>query len=237
MLLLLGCASSESSELTVLAASSLTEAFGGLELAFEERHPELEVRLSFAGSQTLAMQVRHGLQADVMASADLAPLQALAQEDLVGPLRPFARNRLVLVVAEELPVQDLEDLRAVGSLVVGGPEVPVGVYTSALLDEAQRLYGDAWRADVEALIVSREPNVRLVAAKVELGEADAAFVYATDVRGLEGMRVIPLPMGPTVLYHHAALRTEHPPLATAWLDFVEDEEGQAILLEQGFTGP
>ena len=46
---------------------------------------------------------------------------------------------------------------------------------------------------MERNIVSREANVRSLLAKVELGEADAAFVYVTDARSSRRIRVIPLP--------------------------------------------
>jgi molybdate transport system substrate-binding protein len=43
--------------LTVLAASSLTDAFGELEKTFEERNPSVEVRQSFESSSTLLTQI------------------------------------------------------------------------------------------------------------------------------------------------------------------------------------
>src|SRR5919202_1690142 len=70
---LVGCGGGQqekSSELTVLAAASLTDAFRELATTFEERNPGTEVQTSFAGSSELLTQIRHGASADVFASAD-----------------------------------------------------------------------------------------------------------------------------------------------------------------------
>ena len=65
-----GSASWESPHaLDVYAASSLTEAFQELEREFEAASPGTDVRLTFAGSQVLRLQIQQGARADVFASA------------------------------------------------------------------------------------------------------------------------------------------------------------------------
>src|SRR5262245_55302408 len=70
---------SESSDLegslTVLAAASLTDAFGDIAEAFEEEHDGVNVELSFDGSANLATAIIEGAPADLFASADEANLQ------------------------------------------------------------------------------------------------------------------------------------------------------------------
>lgn len=235
-LALLGCAPDRDA-LVVLAASSLTEAFGDLELRFEEEHPGVDVVLSFAGSQTLATQVREGLAADVLASADPEHARELADQGLAEAPRPFATNRLVLATARDL---DLARLPEVERLVVGAPEVPVGRYTVALLDAATTRFGEPWRAEVERRIVSREPSVRQALAKVALGEADAAFVYATDAATLDGVRAVSLPADlapPTELVHARLTHAPRPELAAAWMAAVEGAEGRRALEARGFEPP
>lgn len=242
LLALTGCGSSPSPArthtLTVLAAASLTDAFTDLERGFEAAHPDVDVTLSFAGSQALATQIRHGLTADVFASADAHHIDALASEGLALTPRPFAQNTLVLAVTTSTPaVVDLEHLGDVGSLVVGADEAPVGRYTQNLLQTAQIRYGDAWRAEVESRVVSREPNVRLVLTKVAMGEADAAIVYATDVAAMSGVRAVPLPegMSPRSVYLDARLTASpSPELADTWLAYVASADGRAALAARGF---
>lgn len=224
-------------ELVVLAASSLTEAFGDLEERFESEHRGVDVVVAFAGTQTLATQVRQGLVADVIASADEAHAEALADEGLTEAPRVFAANALVLATTGDI---DLERLPEVERLVVGAEEVPVGRYTEALLDAAEQRYGVDWRAAVEGRIVSREASVRHALAKLALGEADAAFVYATDLRSVDGIRGVPLPAElapPTTLVHARLSSAPHPELADAWMAMVEGPEGRALLAARGFAVP
>src|SRR3712207_4607025 len=74
----------ESRTLTVLAASSLTDAFGELESTFEEQHPDADLLTSFGGSSELLAQIEQGAPADVFASADEAKMDEAVNEDLVS---------------------------------------------------------------------------------------------------------------------------------------------------------
>lgn len=231
--------------LTVLAASSLTEAFTELAAVFEAGNAGVDVRVSFAGSQTLATQVRHGLQADVFASADPEHAEDLVTEGLLEAPRPFARNRLVLAVAPGLEVpRSLSELPLTPRLVLGAPEVPAGRYAEALLDAAEEQYGAGWRAGVEARVVSREPSVRQALAKVSRGEATAGLVYATDLAAADaeeaGVRAVSLPSGlaPDAILVQGVLRgSAQPRLAGAWLTLLDSPSGQATLAAHGFLPP
>lgn len=239
-LALLACATGPRPEspptLTVLAASSLTEAFEDIAEDFEAAHPGVRVELSFAGSQALATQVRHGLRADVFASADPDHLASLAAEGLLADAEAFAENALVLAVPRGRALgASLARLPELGALVVGGEQVPVGRYTDALLDAAERRHGEAWRAEVEARVVSREPNARMVLAKLDMGEADAAIVYATDARISDAVEALPLPKAPRAVYAQAPLvEARSTELAQAWMAHVRSPEGQAALSARGF---
>ncbi len=234
----LSCGSPPRSELTVLAASSLTEPFEQLARDFERAHPGVDVTLSFAGSHALATQVRHGIDADVIASADARHLRPLVADGLAGEPRSFARTGLVLVVGAKVPLAELRSLPEVGSLVVGVADVPIGGYTAELFDQAQAVYGDDWRRRVESRVVSREANVRMVASKVSMGEADAAVVYRTDAAALSALRVVELPdgVGPSAIYVHATLAGADD-AAVRWLELVESAHGQEVLAAHGFEAP
>ena len=224
--------------LRVLTASSLQDAFTDIAEGFEQGHPGTEVEIVVAGSHTLAAQVRHGLEADVLASADPELLEALVTDDLAHPSEPLTRNRLMLAVGATAPTGlDLDRLPECRRLVLGDPSVPVGRYADALLDAAARTRGPTWRQQVEERVVSREPDARRVAAKVSLGEADAAVVYATDIRGLEPIQAVELPqaLGPTPTYASSTLiGAPAPDLATAWQRHTRSAQGQAILSSHGF---
>lgn len=59
-----GSGDEETSTLTVLAAASLTDAFGEFERSFEEQNPGTAVRVSFAGTSELLTQIQQGASAD-----------------------------------------------------------------------------------------------------------------------------------------------------------------------------
>ena len=253
LVLAIGLPTAASQPLTVAAASSLTDVFAELAARFEataaggatgaaDGGDAAPVRVAFGASSTLATQILQGAPFDVFASADEAQMRRIVGADLVAGRAPiFAYNRLVLAVREGAALRSLEDLAEPGVvLVLAAPQVPAGAYADAALDRAAAEFGEAWRRAVVANVVSREPNVRQVAAKVALGEADAALVYATDVRGLAGVIAVALPDGvsPVARYPVAVLdgavdaRRAH-----AFVDFLLGPEAEAILVAAGFGTP
>lgn len=228
--------------LVVFAASSLTESFESIAAAFEASHEGVEVDLSFGGSSTLSTQIVQGAPADVFASADELRMAVVVDAGLVeGAPRTFAGNELVVITPQDSAIATLSDLAEDGvRLVLAGPEVPVGNYSRIALDRLDALLGDDYSERVLANLVSEEPNVRQVAAKVELGEADAAIVYATDAAILKAVRVLPIPDAANVraVYPIAVLTdAEDPDLAATFVDFVLAPDGQAILADRGFAAP
>ena len=161
---------------TVLAAASLTEVL-----------PQVDdtARASFGGSNQLAQQARQGFPFDVFLSASPQHTQALFAEGLVRKPVAFATNSLVLIVPRRNParIATVGDLakRSRLRLVVAGPKVPIGLYTREVLKRLGLLR-------VLRKTVSLEPDVKGIVGKVALGEADAGFVYATDVRPVASKR-------------------------------------------------
>jgi molybdate transport system substrate-binding protein len=117
-------------ELLVLAAASLRLAFPEIGAEFEKQRPEVTVLFSFAGSQTLATQVRGGVPADAIATADEETLAPLVRAKLVREPVVFAKNRLVWLRRRDLPVEPAASVlgRPETRLVLAGPDVPVGRY-------------------------------------------------------------------------------------------------------------
>jgi molybdate transport system substrate-binding protein len=224
----------------VFAAASLTDAFKEIEAAFEKAHPDLGVDLNFAGSQVLRTQIEQGAAADVFASADLENARALKAAGALETWTVFARNALVVVVpAREARVHELQDLARPGvRLVVAGPAVPVGRYTRQVIAQlgASGLHGADFRARVEGNVASEETNVRVVLAKVTMGEADAGFVYLTDAQAAGG-KVHTLAIADpynVVAEYPIGVLGQSTPRARAFVDFVVGAEARAILRKHGF---
>lgn len=225
--------------LSVLAAASLTEVLAELEAELEAAEPGLDVVVSTGGSQALRVQIEQGAPADAFASANAEHVDALVAAGLVRESLPFARGELVLVVPPANPagLASLDDLPKASRIVLGAPEVPVGQYARALLDLADARYGDGFRARVEAHVVSLEPNVRQVLAKVELGEADAAIVYRSDVVASRAVEVIEIPAELDVsARYHVGVTTgaAEPELAQRLVERLRSPAGRAVLERHGF---
>ncbi len=232
----------EASTLTVLAASSLADAFGELETIFEEQNPKVDVGASFASSSDLLAQIQQGAPADVFASADEAKMETALEESLVAEPRVFARNRPVVIVPADNPagIQEFRDLGEVDAqLVLAEDKVPIAEYAKDVLENANSEYGSGFKQRVLDKIVSREANVRASANRVALGEADATFVYASDVNEdiRDEIQVVKIPESLNVLATYLIATVEGSPnseLARTWVNFVLGEEGQGVLERYDF---
>jgi molybdate transport system substrate-binding protein len=238
-----GAGEEQGGTLTVFAASSLTDAFGELAGTFEERNPGVEVRQSFESSSTLLTQIQQGAPADVFASAAEEEMDAAVKDGLVaGEPEIFVRNREVIMVPEDNPagIESMRDLARPGiTLVLAEDGVPAADYAMEILGEAEAEYGGGFKRDVLSNVVSREADVRASVNRVALGDADAAFGYASDYTPdiRDRVRVVEVPEGLNIVatYPIAALRdAKNPALAREWVDLVVSEEGQRVLEKWGF---
>ena len=236
-------------EILVFAATSLTDAMDELAAEFQRRHPGLQVNGHYVGSSTLAAQLLQGEWADVFASASEKQMMALVDAGLVRAGSPvvFAANRLTVITPAANPagVRSWEDLgRLELALVLAAPGTPVRDYTDELVRRvaADPARGSGFRDRFYANLVSEEANVRLSAAKVALGEADAAVVYSTDVTPdiADAVRRFEIPdrFNVTARYPIAVLAdSPRSAPAAAFVRFVLSAAGRAVLARRGFIMP
>jgi molybdate transport system substrate-binding protein len=235
------------SELTVFAAASLTDAFKEIGEQFDAANGGATVTFNFAGSDQLATQIAEGAPADVFASANKKQMDVVidAGEIASGAERTFVRNRLVVVYPKDNPanLQSLKDLAKPGvKLVLANKSVPVGGYALDFLGKASKLpeYTEVYSPTVLKNVVSYEENVKGVLSKISLGEADAGIVYTTDAAtaadGVIGTLDIPDDLNTIATYPIAATKNaKNADLAKKFVDFVLSPAGQQILLKYGFA--
>jgi molybdate transport system substrate-binding protein len=221
--------------LIVSAAASLKDAFTSYGDAFSGA----DVRLSFAGSDELAAQIRQGVKPDVFAAANTKLPDELFAHGLVEKPTVFAGNELVIAVpASQGKIDSLDDLAASGvKLAIGAEGVPVGDYTRKVLDGLPAAQREAILGNVR----SNEPDVNGVVGKLTQGAVDAGFVYRSDVRGADDeLKAIALPaeLKPKVAYGVAVVKgAKHPEQARAFVRGLLNGAGAKALEAAGFLPP
>jgi molybdate transport system substrate-binding protein len=229
--------------LTILAASSLIDAFGELGKTFENQNEGVTVKQSFESSSTLLTQIQQGAPADVFASAATEEMDTAVDDGLVaGKPQVFVKNREIIMVPKDNPadITEFEDVANPGvKLALAQKDVPAADYALQILDKANAQYGPGFKKDILANVVSREADVRASVNRVVVGDADATFGYASDytVDIRDRVKVVPIPPDLNIIatYPIAALDdAKDPGLAKKWVELVTSKEGQRVLKKWNF---
>lgn len=229
-----------SAEITVAAASSLTQAFKEISAAYRTANKGDQVNLTFGASGALLQQVSAGAPVDVFALADVETMLQAEKAQLVGSggVTIFAENRLVLIVpiSDQIEMNTISDLgqKRFDRIAIGNPSsVPAGRYARQALDTLR-----LWSAFEPKFIYTQ--NVLQAFDYVARGEAEAGFVYATDAAmARDKVRVaLEIPTDVKVRYPIAILKeSKEPAAAERFVKFVLSDAGRAILLKHGFRLP
>ena len=242
--LAVGCAR-QPDDLTVFAASSLVDVVADLATAYEPSIRPDRVVVQTGATSQLRAQIEQGARADVFLLASAEQAEAARTAGLIETPRVFARTRLIVAVSSgtDAPAT-LEDLARPTTRIVMSPiDVPIGAYARASLGKmsADVRFGADFTPRVLANVRSEERNARQQFAKVRLGEANAAFAYATDVvDGESGIRVIEIPERFNVMVAYAAgtiAASRQPERARAFVAFLGGPEARRIFRRYGFDDP
>ncbi len=225
------------SEVTVFAASSLTDALKEIATDYQKISGD-KVVFNFAASNTLAQQIKAGAPADIFFSADEVKMDALEKEGLVvkGTRRDLVGNSLVIITPTKgLKISEPGDLRKadINHLSIGDPKaVPAGIYAKAWLEKV-----DLWKT-LEPKIVPAE-NVRAALAVVESGNAEVGIVYKTDAAISKKVTIaleIPVEEGPKITYPAALLTdSRNQPAARKFLTHLNGAAASRTFLKFGFS--
>jgi molybdate transport system substrate-binding protein len=222
--------------LVVSAASSMTSALESCAPQFA-KDENADVKLSFAGSDELAAQIRQGAKVDAYAAAATKLPEQLHAEGLLNKPVEFATNELVLAVPKNSDIGSLDDLTQPDTpIAIGSESVPVGAYTRETL---AKLPADQEKG-ILANVRSEEPDVKGIIGKLTQGAADAGFVYITDVKAVGGdLKTIALPseVEPQVAYGAGVVsKAEQPKLAGKFVEGLTQGPCADALKKAGF-GP
>ena len=227
-------------EITVLAAASLTEALPAVAGQFNQENPNVTVTFSFGPSDGLAQQIDGGAPVSVFASASPTWMDDVEKNGPgISDRSDFARNKLTIITPADNPagIASIADLAKPGvQLVLAAKGVPVGDYAREALKNA----GVAKAA--LANVVSNAEDVKGVVQSVVQGDADAGIVYLTDVTTevKPDVTQIKIPDAVNVIGTYPIGVVTGGPNADAAADFVAfvvSHAGQTVLRSFGFLPP
>lgn len=225
-------------ELTVLAAASMTDAMQEIGEAYQETHENIEITYQFDSSGTLKTQIEEGAPADIFISAATKQMDELVQGELVAKdsVFPWLENKVVLIVpkdSEDGP-DSFEDAakEEVPMIAIGNEDVPVGQYTQTIYQNLGLWENIQAKANLAS-------NVRQVLDWVATGNAPCGVVYATDAQIEKNVKVVcEAPKGSCdpVIYPAGMVSASKEKEASAeFLEYLKTEAVSKILEAYGFT--
>lgn len=238
--LALSCGLAQAGEVTISAASSLTNVFQDIARSYETEYVDARVMLNFGGSGGLLQQIAKGAPVDVFASADQETMDIAAMQNLLAAdtRQDFARNTLVLIVPSDSPIRlgQLADLQqsSVERVAIGNPaSVPAGRYSRQALTAA-----NLWD-NVQDKVINTQ-SVRQSLDYVARGEVAAALVYATDARLMKDKvkLAFTVPLEADISYPIAQVcDSANSDEAKRFINYLQSPVGQDILARHGFLKP
>ena len=165
-----------SGKIQVFAAASLNNTGADLEKAYEAANPGVDVTFVYEGSAKLVNQIEQGATPDLLITADTKNMDKAKKLDQfsASETNVLVTNKLVLVTAEGNPgkINSLDDLKTTdGVVAVCKEDVPCGTIAHQELK----------KHDITLKNATTESKVTDVATKVTTGNADAGFIYTTDL--------------------------------------------------------
>lgn len=226
-----------SAEITVAAASSLTDAFKVIATQFEKNNPNIKVNLTFASSGMLLQQLRNGAPIDVFASADQQTMNDAQKADLIQNTTRtnFVANSLVLITSANKPlyIKSLNELKnpQIKYIAVGNPTyTPAGRYAQEVLEK-----NNLWNVLQPKIIKTQ--NVRHALDYVVRGETEFGFVFSTDAKSQANkvVTVMNLTTPKPILYPIAVTaKAGKNNDAKAFVQYVKTNEAQKVFKQYGF---
>lgn len=226
----------------VFAAATLKPALDAIVSAYRNKQGA-EVTLAYGPSPALAKQIENGAPADIFISADPIWMDYLAEKRLVRrhTRADLVRNVLVLAGRESQASAAsvvIDSAFPLAQVVGAGPlsmcnpaDHPAGRYGKASL-EALGL----WDSVANKIAIADNPQVAVV--MVARGDAPAAVVFATDVRGVSGARVLgtfPEASHPPIVYPAAlTMAAPHADAAERLLAHLRSAEVRALFDDYGY---
>lgn len=225
-------------EITVAAASDLTNAFNELGREFEATN-KIKVVFVYGSTGLLTRQIENGAPMDIFAAANVSYIDQLAQEGLIVPdtKQIYARGRITLWTTADSPlkIETVADLARpeVKRIAIANPDhAPYGLAAQQALQRA-----GIWDAVKPKLVYG--DNIRQTLQYGETGNVDVAIVALSLSQQSKGRWVLlPDQLHDPIDQALAVIKTTHNEAAArAFANFVSGPRGREILEKYGFAFP
>lgn len=225
-------------ELTVAAASDLTQAFEEIGREFEAAN-KTKVVFVFGSTGMLTRQIENGAPMDLFAAANVDYVNQLEQKGLIvpGTKAIYARGRITMwtTADSQLQFQTITDLKRpeVKRIAIANPDhAPYGLAAQQALQKA-----GMWD-EIKPKLVYGE-NIRQTLQYAETGNVDVAIVALSLSQQSKGRWVlIPEELHQPIDQGLAVIKTtRNESAARAFAAFVTGPRGREILAKYGFAFP
>jgi molybdate transport system substrate-binding protein len=233
-------AAAQTDRLLIFAAASLKNAMDGVATAYEKDH-DVDVRVNYAGSSTLARQIERGAPADLFISANQVWMDRLEANDRIDKASriDLLANALVLVapadsdvtltIGPRFPI--VESLGNEYLAMANTDSVPAGIYGRQALTSL-----GVWAPLSKQ--VAQVNNVRAALALVARGETPLGVVYSSDAVAEDDVRVVDIFAADShdpIVYPAAILEGVDNPQAEPFMAYLQGEVAARIFEQWGFT--
>ena len=228
----------ESQDLTIAAASNLTDAFAEIGPRFTTK-TGIHVVFSFGATADLAKQLENGAPFDVFAAADTEHVEQLEAKGLLTPgsRTIYARGRLVMWLppGSNLKAARIQDITAKSFERIAIAKPDIAPYGRATVESLQAL--GIWK-DIEGRVIYGQ-NVSQVKQYVATGNAEVAFIPLALVKMGEGSYLEigdelhqPIDQALGIIRESTKQKA-----ARRFVDFLLSAEGRDLLAKNGYRRP
>lgn len=222
-------------ELTVAAASDLTQAFEEIGREFQITH-KTRVVFMFGSTGMLTRQIENGAPVDVFAAANVSYIDELNQKGLIIPdsRAIYARGRITLWTPNDsnLRLQGVGDLARpeVMRIAIANPDhAPYGLAAQQALESA-----GIWERVKPKLVYG--DNIRQTLQYAQTGNVDVAIVaLSLSVQSNGRWTLIPEELHQPLDQGLGIVKTtRNEPDARAFVEFLSSAQAKAIMKKYGF---
>ena len=235
---IVGCGKAkEEVQLNISAAASLKEAMSDIQEEYKKENSNVELVVNYGSSGSLQRQIEEGAPCDVFISAGKKQMKTLEEKELLilDTNKDLVKNELVLISSKDSKITSVDELNEanIKKIALGEPSsVPAGKYADESLTNLNI------KSEVEDKLVFAK-DVKEVLAWVQSGNADVGFVYYSDAKNNDKVKIVEKiseQYHSPITYPISVIKsTKNKEESKKFEEFLLDDKGQSILEKYGYS--